>query len=519
MDSLRSVCDDFGVTVSLASKLDLPLGRETILSLFESLRRQFPELTEFDRRDESDHVLEVDRDSVGAGGPHKWVGVDRRRLAVGFTNPASGEAVDALVEAVLATAPDHLGLTRLDAETLDVVYSFDLTCAGNHDAIVAEALAAGGPLDPFLRPPAGKVLMFQPSLTVALDDACQLQARLAVETRSTAYQVRVVALWPAPLGSVVQPDEVPEGTDVVPPALRERQRLADEPPAPLPQGTPEPLDVIRPPLVFAGGGVPVGRDGGEVRRPEVGADDGPGLGTPPAGPPTAAGRCPPTGPRPPSPLLAGCPCPRPPTPSGRGLCRPRTTTARPPRRSTGRTFFEPPRGVRRPPAVQIVDEPLDPGPGPAGDPGNGSDAEPLGQHPLDGRLVGVRHRPLLRSDDEPPAALPAAEGRRPGPAGPVADDVGGSTAGAGRGCIRHALSLRMCRQRGHYPGANQSIRRTANYGVLHRSAVLGEAAMHNVCGVLPKPTTATRQLGGGLGRARCGAANCTGDRGETVGVV
>lgn len=38
--------------------------------------------------------------------------------------------------------------------------------------------------------PAARVLHYQPTMMLALDDACQLQARLSIETRTNAYQVR-----------------------------------------------------------------------------------------------------------------------------------------------------------------------------------------------------------------------------------------------------------------------------------------------------------------------------------------
>ena len=34
------------------------------------------------------------------------------------------------------------------------------------------------------------MINFEPSLTLALDESCQLQCRLAIETRTNAYQVR-----------------------------------------------------------------------------------------------------------------------------------------------------------------------------------------------------------------------------------------------------------------------------------------------------------------------------------------
>ena len=67
---------------------------------------------------------------------------------------------------------------------------FDFLYQGNHDEVVAEALANGTPLEGLAQIPGGRVLNYQPTLMLALDDACQLQCRLSVETRTSAYQVR-----------------------------------------------------------------------------------------------------------------------------------------------------------------------------------------------------------------------------------------------------------------------------------------------------------------------------------------
>ena len=47
----------------------------------------------------------------------------------------------------------------------------------------------GTPLESLIRP-RGLRIALQPTMMLALDDACQLQARLSIETRTTAYQVR-----------------------------------------------------------------------------------------------------------------------------------------------------------------------------------------------------------------------------------------------------------------------------------------------------------------------------------------
>jgi hypothetical protein len=80
-----------------------------------------------------------------------------------------------------------------------VLYYFDLLYAGNHDEVVAEALATNGPLESLTKVPGARVLHHQPTVMVSLDDSCQLQCRLTVETRTTAYQVRTANYSEAPI--------------------------------------------------------------------------------------------------------------------------------------------------------------------------------------------------------------------------------------------------------------------------------------------------------------------------------
>ncbi len=195
MNSYSSLSDDFGVSVYLASKAEMPTSRETVLHFFEAIQKQYPKMTEFERREANDYVLEEDRDS----GSYRWVSLEGRRMCSGFVNPPSVEDVDQQNERLLEMAPYHLGVSGLDADSLDVLYYFDFLYAGNHDEVVAEALAAGGPLESLVKLPAGRVLHYQPSVMIALDDACQLQGRLTVETRTTAYQVRTGNFAEAPI--------------------------------------------------------------------------------------------------------------------------------------------------------------------------------------------------------------------------------------------------------------------------------------------------------------------------------
>lgn len=186
MNPYSTLCDDFGFNVYLASKVELPSNRETLLTFFDSVRKHYPKMTDFERRDATEHVLEEDRES----GSYRSVTVDGRRLGSGFVNPPTLDEAEKQHETILEMAPYHLGIHALDTDSLDVQYYFDLTCGGNHDEVVTEALAAEGPFESLLRINGSRMLNYQPSLMIALDETCQLQARLSIETRTSAYQVR-----------------------------------------------------------------------------------------------------------------------------------------------------------------------------------------------------------------------------------------------------------------------------------------------------------------------------------------
>jgi hypothetical protein len=186
MSSYSSLCDDFGAYVYLNTKMELPSGRETILHFFEGLRKTYPQLTDFDARENGELSLEEDREQ----GSYRWVTVESRRLCSGYVNPPELDAADALHEHVLEVAPFHLDLSPLDYEALDVLFAFDFMYNGNHDEVVAEAIGLNTTLEGVLQLPGSRVINYEPSLMLALDEACRLQCRLSVETRTNAYQIR-----------------------------------------------------------------------------------------------------------------------------------------------------------------------------------------------------------------------------------------------------------------------------------------------------------------------------------------
>jgi hypothetical protein len=187
MNRYNRDADDFYVNVNLNTEMELPSNRDTVLHFFEQMKKGFPELRDFQSRENGDLVLESDKDAE----THRSVAIEARRLASGCTNPEALSDAYRQHELLLDVAPHLLSISLLDCEALDVTFGFDFTYDGNHDEVVAEALGVGSAFEGLLESPRSKkVVNYEPSLTMALDEACQLQARLSLETRTSAYQLR-----------------------------------------------------------------------------------------------------------------------------------------------------------------------------------------------------------------------------------------------------------------------------------------------------------------------------------------
>jgi hypothetical protein len=186
MIDFHSIADDFYVNINLNTEMELPTARETVLHFFEQMKKGFPELRNFYTRDNGDLVLEGDKEQ----GHYRWLALEPRRLCSGHVNPETLEDAYRQHELVLDMAPHLLTISLLDCEALDVMYGFDFTYDGNHDEVVAEALGIGPALEGLLEVPETRIVNFEPSLTLALDETCRLQCRISIETRTNAYQIR-----------------------------------------------------------------------------------------------------------------------------------------------------------------------------------------------------------------------------------------------------------------------------------------------------------------------------------------
>jgi len=186
MTPYASLADDFYVNMNLATEMELPSQRETVLHFFECVQKKYPSMRKFYCRDKRDFVLEEDKDQ----GRYRWAAVESKRLCSGHVNPSSLESVLDQHRLVLDLAPALLSVSPLDCEALDLLFGFDFAYRGNHNALLAEALGVGPALDRVAEIPGGRVINYEPSLTVSLDEDCRLQVRISTETRTNAFQVR-----------------------------------------------------------------------------------------------------------------------------------------------------------------------------------------------------------------------------------------------------------------------------------------------------------------------------------------
>ena len=186
MNKFLAECDEFYVNVNLNTEMELPTSRDTVLHFFEQMKKRFPDLRNFSSREDNSLVLEGDKEQDS----YRCLAIEPTRLTSGHVNPDSLADAYQLHEVVLEYAPHLLSISVLDCEALDVMYGFDFDFEGNHDEVVAEALGVGSAFDGLLEVPRTRVLNFEPSITLALDESCRLQCRLAVETRTNAFQVR-----------------------------------------------------------------------------------------------------------------------------------------------------------------------------------------------------------------------------------------------------------------------------------------------------------------------------------------
>lgn len=178
-DSYRALATDFFVNQKLSLKLDLPRERQTVLDMFDRVRRQFPSMNQFKRyRDE------LALESETAAHEHRWVAIRNNNIRSGSVNPESLDEAYALHRHILEVAPFFMSISPLDVDSLELLYGFDLAAGGNHDEIVFDALIANTPLARMFDIPGASPIDCQPIFGVVLHEANDIEAICEIKTRS-----------------------------------------------------------------------------------------------------------------------------------------------------------------------------------------------------------------------------------------------------------------------------------------------------------------------------------------------
>jgi hypothetical protein len=176
--SFGALCTDFYVNQKLALKMDLPSDRETILHMFDRVRKTIPSMDRF-RRYDGELALE----SVRRDPEYAWMALRRTSIRTGHVNPASMAEAYRLHRLILEVAPYHLTISPLDVDYVELMYGFDLECRGDHDEVVFEALFADGPVANLMTGSHTRVVDVQPVFGLSLSKKGDLQAYFEVKTR------------------------------------------------------------------------------------------------------------------------------------------------------------------------------------------------------------------------------------------------------------------------------------------------------------------------------------------------
>ena len=181
-ESFRALCSDFYINSKISAKLELPGSRETVLELFERIRHEFPTMSGFKRyRDEL--ALESPTSDL----PHRWIAVRQNTVRAGVVNPQNAVAAYSLHKRLAETVPYFLSVSPLDVESVELLFGFDLSAGGNHDAIVAEALLGGSPIARFAELGAGGVHDCQPLLGFTHPEDASIDVLVEVKTRGAEH--------------------------------------------------------------------------------------------------------------------------------------------------------------------------------------------------------------------------------------------------------------------------------------------------------------------------------------------
>lgn len=188
--SVSALCNDFYINQKIALKMDLPTNRETVLDMFDRIRKNIPAMDRF-RRFEDELALE----SPEQNSQYSWFSLAApggTAIRSGWVNPDSLEQAYHLHRTILDIAPYYLTISPIDVEYIELIFGFDIEAEANRNEIVFEALSSGGsvsPLASLIDANNEHVLDYQPFIGLTLNRSCDLQAFIEVKTRTRAAEI------------------------------------------------------------------------------------------------------------------------------------------------------------------------------------------------------------------------------------------------------------------------------------------------------------------------------------------
>jgi hypothetical protein len=165
------------------TELELPSERDTVLTFFERIRKQYPSMGCFYRRENSEFCLEEDRERS----QYRWVSLESDRIGSGVVNPSQFEMAYEQDRFILGLIPYMLSVSPLDIDSLDVTFAMDFDCTGNHDEVIAEALLSQSAFNCVLDLPSAKPIGVSPTIVVALTSDETTQLRISIESKTGVY--------------------------------------------------------------------------------------------------------------------------------------------------------------------------------------------------------------------------------------------------------------------------------------------------------------------------------------------
>lgn len=177
--SFAALCSDFYVNQRVGLKLDLPTARDTVLHLFDRVRREHPLMDRFLRYEE-----EVALESGSEEANYHWLALGRTAVRTGWVNPGSLAEAYRLHRMILELAPFYLSISPLDVEHVELLFGFDVETSRNPHEVVFDALYADSPLRGLVDDGREVVVDAQPMIGFTVSRDALVQAFVEVKTRA-----------------------------------------------------------------------------------------------------------------------------------------------------------------------------------------------------------------------------------------------------------------------------------------------------------------------------------------------